>query len=739
MSKISLFPEGKLNKEGKMAPATVPFTALEFDDYLQQVKDGEFQDEVLQFRASKIEKTKLRGVTASGTFTYRNANNLNQHSGFIAIDIDAKDNPDKDLNSVKEKFKSDPYIYSFHHSAGGYGICSYVKIAAEKHLDSFLSLEKYFADNYELIIDQSCKDVARFRFVSYDPDLFINKKSKTWKNYLKKVNVQPARTYVHSGLDIDFIFQQISDTGIDLTDSYSDWLKVGFAFASKYGETGRQYFHHVSVNSHKYDTKVCDKLYDIILRRKNTGITINTFFWLCAQKGLEIKTPRTEQIERIGKMRRKADTTGTPQQAIESAKKYLKEMENISGTDVDEVLNIVKDLPLKEINEKSDDLIADLKIFLDSHNILFNEITRNYEINSEPLTDRLLNTLYIKSLEQVDNKLQKDKVFTLIDSDYTKAYHPFIQFFEKYKHLKPTGNFEKLCACIQYRQVYVDENDKEFHYNNYLETFLKKWLLGIISSMHGTYSLLVLVMTGGQGTGKTKFFRGLLPDDLQPYYAESKLDEGKDSEILMTKKLIVMDDEFGGKSKQDAKRLKELSSKQWFSVRKPFGRVSEDLRRLAVLCGTSNEGEIINDPTGNRRIIPVNLIDIDIEAFEDINKVDLFIELYHEWRENGDKWMLTKDDIANLNRSTSANEQPVQEYEIVSNFFRKSDSEGGNSVYLTNTDIKNVIEEKTQIKINSYKLGLALKQLGFEKKSKKVAGVAKIVYLCEMLNGLKIS
>lgn len=44
----------------------------------------------------------------------------------------------------------------------------------------------------------------------------------------------------------------------------------------------------------------------------------------------------------------------------------------------------------------------------------------------------------------------------------------------------------------------------------------------------------------------------------------------------MTKKLIILDDEFGGKSKQDAKRLKELSSKQWFNLRRRiFGRTSE--------------------------------------------------------------------------------------------------------------------------------------------------------------------
>ena len=59
MSKISLYPEGKVNKDGKLAPAVSPFTNIEFDEYLIKIKEGEFQDEVLSYRTGKIEKLKL--------------------------------------------------------------------------------------------------------------------------------------------------------------------------------------------------------------------------------------------------------------------------------------------------------------------------------------------------------------------------------------------------------------------------------------------------------------------------------------------------------------------------------------------------------------------------------------------------------------------------------------------------------------------------------------------------------
>lgn len=739
MSKISLFPEGKYSdKFKKIVPAVIPFTNIEFDDYLDKIKDGDFQDEVLKYRTGKIDKNSLRGVTASGVFSYRTSKSLLQHSGIIAIDVDVKDQTRKDFDLLKEELKNDSYIYSFHHSVGGFGIVCYIKINSEKHLESFLSLEKYFLDNYKIIIDKSCKNVDRYRFVSYDPDLYVNRKSKIWKSYLQKKNIEPKTNYVYSDNDLDFVFQQIADKGLDLTNDYSDWYKIGAGLEHKYGSKGRDLFHLVSQNSPKYEQKAVDDLYDILEKRHSEKIaTIGTFLWLAKNAGCEIKTKRTETIERIAKVRRKSVGTSGGAKDVDSAKKetirYLSEVETISGEDVENIVVQVFELPETELNVKSSDVLADLEAFLKTFNLRFNEITRNYELNGEPMTDRDYNTIFIKALKQVDERTTKDRLFSLIDSENTISYSPFKEFFDKYKHLKPTGNFEKLCGCVNYSQVTYANGSKQEVYD-YLELFLKKWLLGIISSMHGTYSLLILVLTGGQGNGKTKFFRSLLPDELMSFYAESKLDEGKDSEILMTKKLIIMDDEFGGKSKQDAKRLKELSSKQWFNLRRPFGRTSEDLRRLAVLCGTSNDDEVINDPTGNRRIIPVNIIDIDTDKMDEINKIDLFIELYHEWREIGDGWMLSKDDIEILNNCTTLNEQPSAEEEMILKYFAPTTVLGGNALCLTNTEIKGYINEKNpHIQINPYKLGLSLKKLGFFKTEKKISGNKKLVYYLDQI------
>lgn len=732
---ISIFDKGKPTKEGKLAPSTTPKANIEFEQYLSDIQHGTWEIEVLGYRKGQIKKLELPGVTPSGTFSYRSAKHLDTHSGFIGIDIDAKDQIEgTDFKQLRADLEKDPYTYALHSSVSGNGgIVVYVKIDPLKHLESFMGLEKYYLDQYRIIIDSSGKDVSRFRFVSFDPALYKNGKSKTFRAYIKKAQIEPQRhSFIFTENDLDHIFQQIENKWIDLTDNYHDWYRIGGALQKHYGgQKGRDLFHFVSQKSAKYDADAVDSLYNILEKRNADKVAnIGTFLWLCKNAGIEINTKRTEYAKRIATARRKSvGTSGGAKSEADAKSSAIKtlEMEDISGPDVHEIVEQVFALPAGDLEAKSDDVLADLKAFLTNFDIKFNEITRNYEMNGEPMNDRDYNSIYIKAVEQVDDKITKDRLFSLIDSEHTPSYNPFTDFINKHRHIQPTGNFEALCRAIKYRQT-IEDNGEEKEVNDYLEVFLKKWMLGVISSMHGTYSILILVFTGGQRAGKTKFFRGLLPDDLLPFYAESKLDEGKDSEILMTKKLIILDDEFGGKSKSDAKRLKELSSKQWFNIRRPFGRTSEDLRRLAVLAGTSNDEEVLNDPTGNRRIIPVNVLDIDHEAMEEIDKVALWMEIYHEWKADPEKFILTKEEIEILNRCTERNEEVTIEEDMFLSYFQKP-TEGGFSEFLTTTDIKNIIETNhPNVRLIVKKLGQIIQKHGFKRTEQRVNGIKQKGY-----------
>lgn len=376
--------------------------------------------------------------------------------------------------------------------------------------------------------------------------------------------------------------------------------------------------------------------------------------------------------------------------------------------------------PRKGIKKEEGVNIDDLQNWIkDNFQLRRNEITRYIENKGRPMQQKDFNSVYLDA-KRTFSKLNYDLLDRTINSNFTPTYNPIIDFIEDNKHRRPDGTIDKLFDTIRTDTGFgLDGNEVFPKYKNH---FGKKWIVSIISSIYGNHSPLMFVLSGGlQGTGKTEWLRRLLPSELRAYYAESKLDAGKDDEILMTQKLIIMDDEMGGKSKKDEKRLKELLSKQTFSLREPYGRNNVDLRRLAVLCGTTNDNEILSDPTGNRRIIPVNVLSIDHEAYNAIDKIDVLIEAYHLYKDDFE-WRLTTDDVKNLNGNTSNFEQTSAERDLIIKYFKVPVTGIETGIeFMTATEIKASLESRCMQKLNATRLGLELKKTGFVRYAKKIS------------------
>lgn len=714
---ISYFNAGEFSKVGG---------EVSFEDYLDGIQDGRWQDPVLSVRAGKLDKKKVPSVTVSGTFDgRRQAQNLKLHSGVIGIDIDADDN--EELELVREALQADPYCHACHHSVRGFGLVWYVKIKPEDHLDSFRAIEKYLNNTYGVIIDPSGKDVSRLRYVSYDPSMYYKKRSKTWTKKLTKKDrevFQPKSIVAYHSDDIEHIMVQIQDRNVNIAEDYHSWLSCAFALADEFKEQGREYFHIISRPSSKYDQAQTDKQYDIALKRESSGVTMGTFFHYCKEHGVSIMTPVTKAT--IGIYQQRVKMGRDRKEAGKSTLEFMQKMHNVGK---EQVLPVIK--KLEEVSEhvlntdRVNDKSQEMATFLRQQNLRRNTITNKVELDGKRITDYDVNSIYFQAMNVIDYTVNKRMIWDLIDSSLVPSYNPFLEFFEKHGHLRPKGVIAEALDCFHYEKPEDFPADKD-----YLEVYMTKWLMGIISSMHGIHSVLTLVLVGEQGTGKTKFFRDLLPDELLKYYTENKLDGGKDTDMLMCEFLMIIDDEFGGKSKLEAKLLKELSSRDTFYIREPYGRTFKEQKRLAVLGGTSNDREVLNDATGNRRVIPVDLIKFDHERFKGIDKIELFIELYHIWKEIGDDWMLKKADIDLLNTSTVMNEQVPIEEELLLKFMEPAKPGDINHTFMTNTDILIALTNVSQkaVTVRQKNLGLILGKLGYKKERRKLNGVTKTVY-----------
>jgi hypothetical protein len=699
---------------------------LTINEYFSGIIKGQWQDAVLAYRAGKFEKSNVPAVTASGLFSGRLDKDIQEHSGVLVIDIDEKDQQ-KEIINIREQLKEIPEVLAIHASLGGRGLAVYFKINKAKHVESFETITKMLTNDWKIIPDLHCGNVGRLRFVSYDPDCYLNYGCDTWSQFEKKtknqITEQSYSHHIYSDSDLDYILNQIKERQLCITPDYYSWLRVGFALASKLGESGRDAFKIVSSYYGGKEKISVDKQFDICLRSdaaKNNGSSIKSFFYYAKLAGCNLTSERTNKIKTIAKIRRKQETTssGALVNAKSDARQYLEEIEKITGKDVEDILEQVWKAPISELKDNDSEL-HDIEVFLKSnYKFRKNTITGIIEVNGEPLSDMLFNSIYMQALRVISEKLAKERLADLINSDFTPCYNPIFEWFEKNKHLrKPDSKIiTELASCIDSE---LNKTDPKF-----VEYFLEKWLISIIASAHGIYSVLCLVLTGQlQGTGKTNFFRELLPDELRWLFVQNKLD-GKEADVakLMCSKWIIMDDEFGGKSKQDEKKFKDLINTDKFSVRMPYQRYFEDCRRLAVLCGTSNEEHILNDLTGNRRIIPIQVNYIDEKKYAEIDKTELFIELYYKFKENPKGWFLSKEDIERLNDVCFDAKQAAPEFELPLKYYTKSTRLEPNSKFVSSSEIRSTIEQRSGIRISQQKLSVALKNIGYESDRMRIDG-----------------
>ena len=215
--------------------------------------------------------------------------------------------------------------------------------------------------------------------------------------------------------------------------------------------------------------------------------------------------------------------------------------------------------------------------------------------------------------------------------------NPVDEFFKQYDPKKNyEGYIDKLCDKItpnSFIKDSVDLKQEKFLFN----MFFKKWMVSAIHNWtapthDNKTSPLTLVLCGGQAAGKTTFFRNLLPKELQKYFNQVELKKNdKDSIHNLCTSLLVIDEEFGGMADKDVKAFKEVSDMSVILQRRPYAKIAVSYKRRAILGGTTNERDVLKDPTGNRRIIALDVKSIALIKEDTTNA---WIEAYQLYNSN---------------------------------------------------------------------------------------------------------
>lgn len=214
------------------------------------------------------------------------------------------------------------------------------------------------------------------------------------------------------------------------------------------------------------------------------------------------------------------------------------------------------------------------------------------------------------------------------------------------------------------------------------ERWFRIWFLGMVyqwlkggQAVAGNSEAPLLI--GPQGWNKSRFCRSLLPDELGRWgYTDNMLLSNKiEVHRMMSQMLLINLDEFNMISaKVQQGFLKNIMQLKTLKVRPPYGSRVEDFPRTASFIGTTNMTDVLNDPSGCRRFIAVELtapIDMSVRP----NHVQLFAQAMDALR-HGQKYYFDEEETDLLIRSNRRFIEQTTAEQLFYELFTVAGSEG---------------------------------------------------------------
>ena len=282
------------------------------DEYRTKVAKARL-DPKKKDEADRFKRTKFDFATFAGIFSKRQANHLTAPSGLMCLDFDHVAQP-HEVAMVREKIYEllgESIALMFTSPSGdGIKVVVAIDLSEADYQTWFVAYSNYLEAKLGLKADPQCKDVSRACFLPYDANCYIHPDyftecaqlqppaeldPKEWAGTdatteaATEPRVQPLAPtnaptpFTPIGGDdlraeVLRLAHETVSRGIDLTTTYEEWMKVGFALAHDLGESGRDIFHTLSCQHPNYKYDECDRQYTQLLAGSPSGkpITIKT-------------------------------------------------------------------------------------------------------------------------------------------------------------------------------------------------------------------------------------------------------------------------------------------------------------------------------------------------------------------------------------------------------------------------------------------------------------------------------
>ena len=352
--------------------------------------------------------------------------------------------------------------------------------------------------------------------------------------------------------------------------------------------------------------------------------------------------------------------------------------------------------------------------------VLINFLRQNYEFHEnvlsgkvefrqleqsdfKELTDKALNSIAIDAeMSLPEIKVSKSKVRNIIFSNETKVWNPI----REYLCNLPTWDGRNRMNELFGRLPGVN-SEHIWRLSVWLRGAVAHWLQ--LDELHGNE--LVPTLIGHQGCGKTTFCKLMLPQQLRPYVLDHLNFSNKfDKEMALTNNLLVILDEIEQIRPSQYAELKHTLSKNRVNGREIYARTQNDRLRFASFVATTNNPKPLNDPTGSRRFICINIpAGMEIDNTQPIDYDQLYAQVLAEVTEQKLRYWLTTEEEQRL-VTANVQFQHIQDLdEIVDECFRLP-KEGEHPLMLTADSILDIISKHYNYVQKNHSTGILLSQ-----------------------------
>lgn len=302
------------------------------------------------------------------------------------------------------------------------------------------------------------------------------------------------------------------------------------------------------------------------------------------------------------------------------------------------------------------------------HTFRLNLLEDTIEVDGRRMDDIFMARLYLLMEDKKFKQMHVDNAVAVLAKE--NEYHPI----RNYLLDLAWDGAKRLPLILQYfhgdgaMATYPDGTQVPLH-----GLLIKRWLLGCVArALDGgkaeafKHQTPMLVIIGKQGLGKSSFVRWLVSGVGYEFHQEGPIDPHsiEDKRSMVTKWIWEVSELGASLRKSDRDALKGIITQEWHTYRKPWGRYNITKPTLCNFVGTINpETGFLDDPTGHRRFLPVQLSGIErgYESAIDVNQLWAEIVALYLGGESPELTQIERDALVQVYEKHEV-ENPLQTY-----------------------------------------------------------------------------